>query len=100
MECVVSTPLQGSWKAADKQFMNVMNAALGGMMVAQNSFNSAAQRIAGAFTQPTGFTQPPDSVDLSTEMVALLAARNQFEASAKVFQAGDKMQKKLLDLMA
>jgi len=100
MECAVSTPLQDSWKAADKQFMDVMNAALGGMMVAQNSFDSAAQRIAGAVTHPTGSTQPPDSVDLSTEMVALLAARNQFEASAKVFQAGDKMQKKLLDLMA
>jgi flagellar hook protein FlgE len=39
-------------------------------------------------------------VDLSTEAVTLLAARNQFQASAQVFQAGDKMQKKLLDIMA
>jgi pyruvate/2-oxoglutarate dehydrogenase complex dihydrolipoamide dehydrogenase (E3) component len=100
MECVPSTPLQDSWNVADKQIMDVMNAALGGMMVAQNSFDSAAQRFAGASTQFTRSTQPPDSVDLSTEAVTLLAARNQFEASAKVFQAGDKMQKKLLDLMA
>ena len=83
--------------------MDVMNVALGGMMVAQSSFDSAAQRIAGAFTQstqPNRSTQPPDSVDLSTEAVTLLAAKNQSQASAQVFQAGDKMQKKLLDIMA
>jgi flagellar hook protein FlgE len=86
--------------------MDVMNAALGGMMVAQSSFDRTAQTIAGASTQLTQSTQSPrstqptDSVDLSTEAVTLLAARNQFQASAQVFQAGDKMQKKLLDIMA
>ena len=82
--------------------MDVMNAALGGMMVAQSSFDSAAKRIAGAYqsTQPNRSAQPPDSVDLSTEAVTLLAARNQFQTSAQMFQAGDKMQKKLLDIMA
>jgi flagellar hook protein FlgE len=30
----------------------------------------------------------------------LLAARNQFQANAQVFHVGDKMQKKLLDIMA
>jgi flagellar hook protein FlgE len=83
--------------------MDVMNAALGGMMIAQGSFANAAQRIAGVSTQstqPNRSVQPPDSVDLSTEAVALLAARNQFQASAQVFQVGDKMQKKLLDIMA
>jgi flagellar hook protein FlgE len=78
--------------------MNLMNIALGGMRIAQSSLDSTAQRIAGAATRPPD--QPPDSVDLSTEMVAMLAARNQFKASAQVFQAGDKMQKKLLDIMA
>jgi hypothetical protein len=83
--------------------MDVMNAALGGMMIAQGSFDRTAQRIAGASTQTTQqnrSVQPPDSVDLSTEAVTLLAARNQFQASAQVFQVGDKMQKKLLDIMA
>jgi flagellar hook protein FlgE len=42
--------------------MDVMNAALGGMMIAQSSFDRTA--------------------------------------NAQVFQAGDKMQKKLLDIMA
>ena len=83
--------------------MDVMNAALGGMMIAQSSFDRTAQRIADSSTQstqPNRFTQPQDSVDLSTEAVTLLAAKNQFQASAQVFQAGDKMQKKLLDIMA
>ena len=83
--------------------MNVMNAALGGMLIAQSSIERTAQRIAGASTQlaqAPQAAQRPDSVDLSTEAVALLAARNQFQASAQVFQAGDKMQKKLLDILA
>ena len=80
--------------------MDVMNAALGGMMVAQSSFDSAAQRIAGDAAQSTRSTHPPDSVDLSTEAVTLLATKNQFQAGAQVFQAGEKMQKKLLDIMA
>src|SRR5664280_1379355 len=52
---------------------------LGGMMIAQASFDRAAQRIADASnqsTQPTRSVQPPDSVDFSTEAVTLLAARN------------------------
>ncbi len=77
-----------------------MNAALGGMQIAQSSFERTAQRIAGVSTQSTPPTQRPDSVDLSTEAVNLLAARNQFQASAQVFQLGDKMQKKLLDILA
>ena len=77
-----------------------MNAALGGMQIAQSSFERTAQRIAGVSTRPTPPTQRPDSVDLSTEAVNLLAARNQFQASAQVFQVGDKMQKKLLEILA
>ena len=79
-----------------------MNAALGGMQIAQSSFTRTAQRIADASTQQSNQSQgqPQDSVELSTQAVALLADRNQFQASAQVFHAGDQMQKKLLDLMA
>ena len=82
--------------------MNVMNAALRGMQIAQSSFARTAQRIADASIQPSNQSQgqPQDSVELSTQAVALLADRNQFQASAQVFHAGDQMQKKLLDLMA
>lgn len=74
--------------------MDVMSAALGGMQNAQSSLERTAERIAGASTAA------PDSVDLSTEMVAMLAARNQYQANVRVFQTGDKMQKKLLDILA
>jgi hypothetical protein len=81
-----------------------MNAALGGMQIAQSSFARTAQRIADASTQPSSQSQaqgqPQDLVELSTQAVALLADRNQFQASVQVFHAGDQMQKKLLDLMA
>ncbi|MCX6631918.1 MAG: hypothetical protein NTW28_30285 [Candidatus Solibacter sp.] len=70
-----------------------MNAALVGMQNAQSTLGRTAERIAGASPIPS------DSVDLGTEMVALLAARNQYQANARVFQAGDKMQKKLLDIL-
>ena len=78
--------------------MNVMNIALGGMRVAQSSFESAGQRIARASTRTPD--QPPDSVDLSTEMVGMLAARDQFQLNARVFQTSGEMQKKLLDILA
>ena len=74
--------------------MNVLGAALGGMQNAQGRFEKAAERIAGASTQPT------DSVDLSTDMVEMLAARNQYQSNARVIQTGDDMQKKLLNILA
>jgi flagellar hook protein FlgE len=83
--------------------MDVMNAALGGMQIAQSSFERSAQRIVGASTQlnqSNQQSQKPDTVELSTEAVNMITARNQVQASAQVFQAGDKMQKKLLDMMA
>ena len=73
--------------------MDAMNAALGGMRNAQSALEKTADRIAG------GPSQAPDSVDLSTETVDVLASRNQFQANARVFQAGDQMQKKLLDIL-
>jgi flagellar hook protein FlgE len=74
--------------------MEVMSTALGGMRTAQNTLEKTAERIAGAATQRS------DSVDLSTEMVEMLAAANQYQANARVIQNTDTMQKKLLDILA
>jgi flagellar hook protein FlgE len=74
--------------------MNVLGAALGGMQDAQSRFEKAAEKIAGAPIQPS------DSVDLSTDMVEMLAARNQYLSNARVVQTGDDMQKKLLNILA
>ncbi len=72
--------------------MDLMSIALGGMQQAQGSFERAAGRIAKA-ADPS-----PDALDLSSEMVALLQARNQFHSNARVIQIGDDMQKTLLNL--
>jgi flagellar basal body rod protein FlgC len=74
--------------------MDVMSAALGGMCTAQNSLEKSGERIAGATVQPQ------DSVDLSTEMVEMLAAANQYQANARVIQNTDTMEKKLLNILA
>jgi flagellar hook protein FlgE len=74
--------------------MDVMSAAVGGMRAAQNSLEKTAERIAGA-PAPR-----PDSVDLSSEMIEMLAAANQYKANARVVQTTDTMQKKLLNILA
>jgi flagellar basal body rod protein FlgF len=79
---------------SDKEVMDVLGAALGGMQDAQGRFEKAAERIACASTQST------DSVDLITDMVEMLAARNQYLSNARVIQTGDDMQKKLLNILA
>jgi flagellar hook protein FlgE len=54
----------------------------------------AAGRIATA-AEPAS-----DTIDLSTEIAALIAGRNQFQSNARVIRTGDEMQKMLLDLLA
>jgi flagellar hook-associated protein FlgK len=71
-----------------------MSAALGGMRTAQGTLERTAERIAGTSTQSA------DSVDLSNEMVTMLAARNQYQTNAQVIQTAGEMQKKLLDILA
>ena len=67
---------------------------LQGMNQALNSLNTTAQRVA---QEP--FAAPQDSVDLSTDMVNLIQARNDFAANAKVFRTGDEMAKTLLNML-
>jgi flagellar hook protein FlgE len=71
-----------------------MSAALSGMHNAQTTLQNTAERIA------TVSPETSDSVDLSPQMVAMLAARNQFQTNARVIQTADDMQKKLLDMLA
>ncbi len=58
-----------------------------GLQRAEGQFNQAAQAIA---------TPQSDSVDLSAQAVALIQAKNNFEANLKALQAGDEMTKTLL----
>jgi flagellar basal body rod protein FlgG len=74
--------------------MDVMSVALGGMRNVQSTLERTAERIAAVSPETS------DSVDLSSQMVAMLAARNQFQSNARVIQTADDMQKKLLNLLA
>ena len=65
---------------------------LAGMNAASASLDRAAQTIARA-ADPSA-----DSVDLSTEMVALMEARTNFEANVKVAQTYDEMTQSLVDI--
>jgi len=74
--------------------MDVMSVALGGMRNVQSTLERTAERIAAVSPETS------DSVDLSSQMVAMLAARNQFQSNARVIQTADDMQKTLLSLLA
>jgi flagellar basal body rod protein FlgG len=65
---------------------------LAGMERATTSLNQTASKIANIST-------PGDTVDLSTEMVNLIQARNGFESNTKVLQTEDEMTKSLLNLI-
>jgi flagellar hook protein FlgE len=71
-----------------------MSAALGGMKNAQDTLQKTAERIAAVSPETS------DAIDLSSQMVAMLAARNQYQTNARVIQSADDMQKKLLDMLA
>jgi flagellar basal body rod protein FlgB len=68
------------------------SAPLAGLDRATWQLNRAASRIANLNT-------PGDSVDLSTEMIALMQARRSFEANTKVIQTEDQMNKSLLNIL-
>ena len=71
--------------------MDVTAISLSGMETARSSLEMLARRVASA-------EQSVDRIDLSNDMVAMMAAENQFAASTAVFKTDDGMQKRLLDL--
>lgn len=71
--------------------MDIVGIALGGLEAAQQTLETAAKRLSSP-------DQPADVVDLSTEMVALLNAKQQFAANAQVVRTGAEMQKHSIDL--
>lgn len=59
--------------------------------------SSSVQKVASRVAQ-TG-TDQGDSVDLSSDAVALLVAKQNFESNVKVIQTGADLTKNLLNLM-
>ncbi|HWB86170.1 MAG TPA: flagellar basal body rod C-terminal domain-containing protein [Bryobacteraceae bacterium] len=76
---------------------------LDGMQQAEARVDRSASRIAGgslAAANAVSGDNTGDSVDLSTEMVNLMDAGNQFAANVKVEQTIDQMTRATIDLMA
>jgi flagellar hook protein FlgE len=67
------------------------SAPLSGMTQAETSVNQIAARLA----QPAS-----DTVDLSSEMVSLIGARNEFATNAKVAETEDQMTESALSILA
>ena len=69
--------------------------ALQGLTRSEAQFNGVADKIARL---PLSQFGQGDQVDLSAEAVALLQAKNSFEANTKVVQVADQMEQTLLNM--
>lgn len=69
-----------------------MTESLQGMQRALAQFNQAASNIAQA---PVAAVAPTDTVDLSAQAVALIQAKNSFEANTAALKVGDQMMQDL-----
>jgi flagellar basal body rod protein FlgG len=72
---------------------------LAGMSQASSDFDQAATRIARSSVPTASAASPADTVDLSQEMVALLQAKNDFEANTKTVRVFDDMNRSTLDMI-
>jgi len=70
-----------------------MTTSLQGMQRAETQLNQVAQNIAQG---PSSSTLQGDTVDLSTQAVALIQAKNSFEANTAALKVGDEMTQTLL----
>ena len=74
-----------------------MTESVQGMQRAQNQFDQAAQNIA---QWPSSSSAPQgDTVDLSAQAVALIQAKNSFEANTAAFKVGDEMTQSVLNVI-
>jgi len=69
--------------------------AVEGLARSEAQFNQAARSIARS---PLG--AGVDTVDLSTAAVALLAARNNFEANTQIIKISDELEQTLINTLA
>ena len=69
-----------------------MTSSLQGMQRAETQLNQVAQNIA----QSSSAGPEGDTVDLSAQAVALIQAKNSFEANTTALKVGDQMTQTLL----
>ena len=73
-----------------------LDTSLQGLNSAQNAFDQAATKVAQAY-EPN---EPVDQVSLSDAMVSLLQASTDYQANLKSLEAGEQLQKSLLNILA
>jgi len=77
--------------------------SLQGIKQAEQILDKTAAKIALQSAEggpiPTASGTPRDTLDLSTELVALMEARNDFRANVKAAQTADEMSKTLLNML-
>ena len=79
--------------------MHLSALALQGVQPAETQLEAAATRIASfGATSPDGDCL--DTVDLSTEMVALLSAKEQASANLQTLRTAGEISKNLIDVLA
>jgi flagellar hook protein FlgE len=76
--------------------MQIFASALQGLNAAETQLDQTAGRIAHSAENSAA----PDSVDLSTDMVNLLTAKQQFAANLKSLEVGNEIAKHTLDILA
>jgi len=76
--------------------MQIFGAALQGLNAAESKLDRTAERISKTGTVQNG----ADSVDLASEMVNLMTAKEEYAANLKSLKAGDEMVKHTIDLLA
>jgi len=79
--------------------MDILSIAQQGLSRAERELEKSAQSIAGAGL-PQAQPPPEDSLHLSDQMVSLIEARNDVEASVKLVHAGGELSRETLDLVA
>ena len=81
--------------------MAAISNALQGLASAESQFNTAASKIAEWGLPQAGSNGVPqgDTIDLSAEAVAVLQARNNFEANTKMIKVADQMDQTLLNVI-
>ncbi len=77
--------------------MGVLQAGLDGLRQAETRLERASLRLSQLPFSITG--EPQDVVDISAEAVALLTAKNQFQASLKVIESGADLERATLDIL-
>lgn len=81
---------------ADKHCVEISAIALSGLDRAQASLDQTATRLA----RLAGPETPGDTADLSSAMVDMLAAKDEFAVNIKMLKVADQMNGQVLDILA